>query len=84
MTITRLIIIQCKNDPAFCYVILNTSPNHLNKTNNSTGMSTYLVGIGYMGSPASDIPMYQVFANRFLSMYICNLGNSDSDVDATR
>lgn len=63
MTIRQLVIMQCKNDPAFC--ILNESPNHLSKMNNSTGMSAYyLVGVGYMGLPASDIPMYQVFVNR--------------------
>ncbi|NBQ67659.1 MAG: hypothetical protein EBU46_02035 [Nitrosomonadaceae bacterium] len=29
-----------------------------------------LVGVGYLGSPSSEIPMYQVFANRFLALFV--------------
>ena len=31
---------------------------------------TLLVGIGYLGSPLCDIPLYQVFANRFLALFV--------------
>ncbi|TXI27584.1 MAG: hypothetical protein E6Q60_09265, partial [Nitrosomonas oligotropha] len=31
---------------------------------------TLLVGIGYLGSPLSEIPLYQVFANRFLALFV--------------
>lgn len=29
-----------------------------------------LVGVGYLGSPSSEIPMYQVFANRLLALFV--------------
>ena len=31
---------------------------------------TVLVGIGYLGSPPSEIPLYQVFTNRFLALFV--------------
>lgn len=31
---------------------------------------TLLVGVGYLGSPPSDIPMYQVFANRSMAILV--------------
>ena len=31
---------------------------------------TLLVGVGYLGSPPSDIPMYQVFANRLMAILV--------------
>jgi len=31
---------------------------------------TFLVGVGYLGSPPSDIPMYQVFANRSMAILV--------------
>jgi len=31
---------------------------------------TILVGVGYFGSPPSDIPMYQVFANRTMAILV--------------
>lgn len=33
-------------------------------------ISSLLVGVGYWGSPPSEIPMYQVFANRFLALFV--------------
>jgi len=33
-------------------------------------ISSLLVVIGYWGSPLSDIPMYQVYSNRFLALFV--------------